>query len=112
MNGNQQITDFTKLAISSPEILTQILAVDSSDEFSKLTSALAIERGINLDANSIRDAMVDAPNRNNAISDDQLESAAGFGYGQYACTDNSNFTAQRPSACQTCTTTTNGGCRM
>ncbi|MBP6421957.1 MAG: hypothetical protein KA271_03595 [Propionivibrio sp.] len=56
------------------------------------------------DLSTHSDAMDPKP----TIGDAQLESAAGMGY--YACPDNSNFTAQRASACLTCDTS-KPGCR-
>jgi hypothetical protein len=102
MNTHQPLEALAIAATSDPILFGRISTVETIEEFTKIASEIASIHGINLPPTLIADALSADSFGDVAIGDAQLESAAGFGYGHYACTDNSNFTAQRASACLPC----------
>lgn len=120
MNGGGRTADFTKVyarAVSAK--MSYGMAVENMKTIELSESDVQELVGANdpaaFDQVATRFGFVSNPQPHRldeaAQGEAQLGSLAGFGDTFFACTDNSNLTAQRPSAWQTCTTDKGGGCR-
>lgn len=103
-NTQSSLAAFTLAALSDQTLFSELSAASSMEAFVKLATDGALSCGINLSSCSFEHALSVERFLDEPLGDTQLDNAAGFGYGQYACTDNSNFTAQRPSCCMSCNT--------
>lgn len=100
---NASFEALSSTVLADPAISAELSRANSIEEFVEIAMAYAHDCGVGISSEDIVLALRPSVHPEVVIGDAHLERAAGFGYGQYACTDNSNFTAQRPSACQTCT---------
>lgn len=83
-------------------ILNSLREVNCKEKFADLLIEKSKEWGINLTRKTILEELLLTPTGINfEISEEMLDANPSFTE-IFCCTDNSNFTAQRPSCCLTC----------
>lgn len=107
----QTLNQFKERLMSDDAILNSLREVNSELMFEDLLLQKSNEWGFNLTKRIIHEELFGTSSDFSfEISKEQLD--ANPGYTEFSsCTDNSNFTAQRPSACLSCSTSRSGGCK-
>ncbi len=100
-----QLLGFKNLLLSNPIELDEIKSSKTEDAFVSSLMKKAAQWGYSLNISEIMKA-IEAPTNSSSFSLSSESIDANPIYSEhFGCTDNSNFTAQRPSACLSCHTT-------
>jgi|LSQX01.3.fsa_nt_gb hypothetical protein len=101
-----QLLEFKNLLLSNPNELAELKSSKTADAFMSSLIKKATLWGFALNINDIM-KVIEAPSNSSSFTLSSESIDANPIYNEhFACTDNSNFTAQRPSCCLTCTSTT------